>query len=324
MSQTQDIPLIGTAMVDALIGAFGRHPHKRASHAKGIFATGRFIASATAAQFGQSRLFAGQHSATVRFSIAGGNPAVSDKANAARGMSIDVNLGNGEHLVLVMISAPMFFAATPQAFISFLAARRIDPATGKPDPDAVALSNKTHTDSEAQRRWLAATPPSVSFATAPYFAVHTYFFDNPDGTKHSARWIFEPLAGRVGLDADELKSFPDNFLNDELARRLSRGPVEWRVLLQLPHPIDPLHNPTTAWPESRKTIEVGRFVVEDILPSVDGDALDETVFDPERLPAGITAAGDPIFDSRSAAYSMSLAHRLVCPLSENGGVDSAG
>lgn len=310
-------------MVDALNGAFGSHPHKRASHAKGIFASGKFIASASASHFGKSRLFSGEHPAKVRFSIAGGNPAVSDKANAARGMSIDVNLGDGEHLVLVMISAPVFFAASPETFISFLAARRIDPKTGKPDPDAIALSNKTHTDSEAQRRWLAATPPSSSFATAPYFAVHTYLFDNPDGTNHAARWVFEPLAGRVGLNVEEIKSFPDNFLNDELNDRLSAEPVEWRVLLQFPSPTDPLHNPTSAWPETRKTIEVGRFVVENILPSVDGDTRDDTVFDPERLPAGISAAGDPIFDSRSAAYSVSVARRLAAPFIASDGAYSA-
>ncbi len=309
MLQKLEVSEVATTMVDALNGAFGRHPHKRASHAKGIFATGKFTPAATASSLGLSALFAGEHSAAVRFSIAGGNPSVSDKANAARGMSIDISLGNGEHLVLVMISAPVFFAATPETFISFLAARRVDPTTGKPDADAIALSNKVHTDSEAQRRWLAATPPSSSFATAPYFAVHTYLFDRPDGTKLAARWIFEPVAGRVGLSTEDLTGLTDNFLNDELNDRVSHGSAEWRVLLQIPELTDPLRNPTVAWPETRQTVEVGRFSVDAILPSVDGDVRDKTVFDPELLPAGISAAGDPIYDSRSAAYSVSVARR---------------
>jgi catalase len=298
-------------MVDALNATFGRHTHQRASHAKGIFAAGAFVPSSEASAFSNSRAFApSSHPGTVRFSIAGGNPKIADKAPAARGMSVDIALPEGERLVLVMLSTPVFFAATRESFVAFLEARRPDPATGKPNPEAVARSNQTHTDSEAQRRWLAAVPPSSSYATSPYFPVHTYLFTRPDGSKTPARWIFEPVARRLGLTAQEIETGPDNFLDAELERRLAVSPAEWRVLLQFPEAVDPLHNPTAAWPENRKTMDVGKLVVDRILASSAGDIRDRAVFDPIHLPAGIEPAGDPIFSSRSEAYSISAQRRF--------------
>jgi catalase len=301
-----------TQMVDALNATFGRHPHQRASHAKGLFASGVFIPAAHAGMFSASPAFSGETCpVTARFSLAGGNPMILDKAPVARGLSISIALPGNDRLVLVMISAPVFFAASRESFVAFLEARRPDPATGKPNAEAVARSNQTHTDSEAQRRWLAAVPPSVSYATSPYFAVHTYLFARPDGTKSPARWVFEPVAGRIGLTAEALKDGPDNFLDAELAERLATAPAEWRVLLQFPEAIDPLHNPTAAWPETRKTLEVGRLRIDGILDAAAGDPRDRLVFDPLRMPGGIEAAGDPIFSSRSEAYSVSAERRYA-------------
>ncbi len=236
-------------MVDALNATFGRHPHRRASHAKGFCVTGNFIPSSAASVFSGSAIFQpGKHPAVVRFSIAGGNPYAADNAPAARGMAVDIDAGGGQGLTLVMISTPMFFAASGKSFVSFLEARRPDPGTGKPDPRKIEISNRIHLDSEAQRRWLSAVPPSASYATSPYFAVHTYLFETPNGTKQPGRWIFEPIAGRIGLSKDELQTKPDSFLAEELKQRLAIDQVEWRVLLQLPEATNPLLNPTVAWP----------------------------------------------------------------------------
>lgn len=297
-------------LIDALNGTFGRHPGMRASHAKGLAAAGVFVPSEAAHTFAATEVFApGRYPAKVRFSIAGGNTGISDKAPAARGMAVEI-AGPGEsRLTLVMISAPVFFAATPESFVAYLAARRPDPATGKPDPRLIEASNRSHTDSEAQRRWLAATPPSASYATTPYFAVHTYQFATADGAEVPARWIFEPVAGRIGLSAEQLAAMPEHFLAQELEDRFAAGPAEWRVLLSLPDATDPLHNPTALWPETRRTLEVGRFVVDRIATPGSPDDCSAHVFDPEHLPPGIRPAGDPIFSSRSASYAVSAARR---------------
>jgi catalase len=166
-----------------------------------------------------------------------------------------------------------------------------------------------HTDSEAQRRWLATTPPSNSYATAPYFAVHTYLFGQADGAKRPARWIFEPVSGRAGLSQDEIKTLPDHFLADELGERLRTGPVQWRVLAMIPHATDPLHNPTVNWPETRETIDLGMLTVTALASAGSAADSEQMVFDPVVLPTGIEPAGDPIFDSRSEAYSVSATRR---------------
>lgn len=298
-----------TEMVDALNKTFGSHG-KRASHAKGLSAQGVFEPSLQARAFSSSPIFSpGKYLASIRFSIAGGNPNISDKAPAARGMAIQIEGPQAERLTLVMISAPVFFAASRASFVSFLEARRPDPTTGKPDPQKIELSNRVHTDSEAQRRWLATTPPSNSYATAPYFAVHTYLFGQADGAKRPARWIFEPVSGRAGLSQDEIKTLPDHFLADELGERLRTGPVQWRVLAMIPHATDPLHNPTVNWPETRETIDLGMLTVTALASAGSAADSEQMVFDPVVLPTGIEPAGDPIFDSRSEAYSVSATRR---------------
>lgn len=298
-------------MVDALNRTFGSHG-VRASHPKGVSAHGVFEPSVEAAQFSSCPIFApGRYSAAVRFSIAGGNPRVSDKAPSARGMSLKIQGPGLERLTLVMISAPVFFAANRASFVAFLDARQPDPITGKPDPARIEESNRTHTDSEAQRRWLATTPPSASYATAPYFAVHSYLFDQADGSQRPARWLFEPVAGRVGLSADELKSLPDDFLVDELSTRLRYGPAQWRVRAIIPEPVDPLHNPTAHWPETREMVELGLLSVTAIVAAEAAAHCEAMVYDPEELPTGIKPAGDPIFSSRSSAYSVSAQRRGI-------------
>lgn len=298
-----------TAMVDALNNTFGSHG-KRASHPKGVSALGFFEPNPTAHTFSTSPIFEpGHYPARVRFSIAGGNPNVPDKAPAARGMAIRIDGPRGERLTLVMISAPVFFAASRASFVSFLEARRPDPETGKANPQKIDESNMTHTDSEAQRRWLASTAPSISYATAPYFAVHTYLFDQSNGTKRPARWIFEPVAGRIGFSPAELNGIPDHFLVDELRARLREGPAQWRVLAMIPQAIDPLHNPTANWPETRETVELGMLTVTSLAALGTVEDSDGTVFDPMNLPQGIAPAGDPIFDSRSEAYAVSALRR---------------
>lgn len=309
---THQITTTAETMVDALNDTFGRHAGARASHAKGLFATGEFVPDRSTASLLTSPLFTELSiPATVRFSIAGGNPNVSDKAQAARGMSIDLRLTNGERLVLLMISAPVFFAATPESFVSFLEARRPDTLTGKPDADVIARSNLIHTDSEAQRRWLAATAPSSSFATAPYFPVHTYNFDCAQGDKRPARWIFEPMAGRIGLSKSDIERLDDNYLGNELSERFSQMPIEWRVLLQFPEDTDALRNVTVAWSENRVTREVGRFRITGLTETEQTRQLEGHVFDPEKLPTGIAPYGDPIFGVRSGAYSISEHRRRL-------------
>ena len=69
-------------------------------------------------------------------------------------------------------------------------------------------------------------------------------------------------------------------------------------------PGDPTADPTKAWPEDRRTVEVGTLIVQKIEAEADGPCRDIN-FDPDR-PAGRHAdVGRSLPAARSAAYARS-------------------
>ena len=107
-----------TEMVNALNRVFGAKPGVRASHAKGFCAKGEFTPDAQAGRFVKGPMFATTTPvpASIRFSIGGGNPGISDKSRSARGLAVHLTHPK-EAFDLVLISEPVFFAATPKSFI---------------------------------------------------------------------------------------------------------------------------------------------------------------------------------------------------------------
>lgn len=294
------------AFVDALNGVFGKHVGFRASHAKGLCGAGQFVASAQARELSLAEHFGGKPTqATVRFSVGGGNPKASDKSPSLRGLAVRFHLGKDANTDLVMISAPVFQAATPKSFLEFLQARRVDPQTGKPDPAKVNAYNDSHPDSKPQIEYLAKTPVPVSYATTSYWAVHAYKFVSSNGEAHFGRWEFRPVAGLEGLSKAQREAMPDDFLQAELQKRIAENPVEFDVLVQLAERGDPTHDPTVQWPETRRKVKVGRLQVTELT----ADRCDGMMFAPLPLPDGIEASDDPILPIRNAAYAISFGRR---------------
>lgn len=294
------------ALVDALNGTFGSHAGMRASHAKGFCAVGEFQSAKSARDFADGPLF-GQDSvpANVRFSVGGGNPKASDKSRSVRGLSMRV-AGANETWDLLLISEPAFFAATPESFVSFLQARVPDPATGKPDPAKVAAHNAAHPDGTRQPALLAAHAAPSSYASTPYFSNNAFVFSGRGKKTRHARIIAEPFAPVQFLSADEEKTLPDLFLQDELAKRLGAGPVGFTLYAQLPAAGDALLDPSTVWQGAGK-VELGRLLIKGQAPH---DACNGVVYMPLALPTGIAASDDPILHARGAAYAVSLSRRL--------------
>jgi catalase len=294
------------ALVDALNNTFGKHAGKRASHAKGFCATGEFTPSPEAAQLVDGPLFqAGALAATLRFSVGGGNPGVSDKSRSVRGMAMRVALG-ADIWDLLLVSEPVFFAATPESFVSFLAARVADPATKKPDPAKVAAHNAAFPDGTRQPALLASHGAPVSYAATPYFSNNAFTF-NAGGAVQTARIVVQPLAGTRYLTDHEEQAYPDTFLEQELALRLQAGPVEFDILAQLPADGDSLTDPSQPW-AGAGTVKLGRLSVKAV---AEAGACDGLVFMPVNLPAGIDLSDDPILLSRAAAYAVSLKRRTA-------------
>lgn len=308
MDTTINTPQPGpVAMIDALNNTFGKHAGKRASHAKGFCASGEFEPSPDAAQLVDGPLFrAGVMPATLRFSVGGGNPGVSDKSRSVRGMALRVAHGD-DQWDLVLLSEPVFFAATPESFVSFLAARVADPMTKKPNPANVAAHNAKFPDGTRQPALLAAHGAPASYATTPYFSNNAFTFKSADGVVKTARIVVRPLAGTRYLSEEDEIAYPDTFLEEELALRTHGAPVEFDILAQLPADGDSLTDPSQPWVGAGE-VKLGRLRV---IAIAEPGACDGLVFVPVNLPAGVGVSEDPILLSRAAAYAVSLKRRAA-------------
>lgn len=293
-------------LVDALQGVFGKQK-ARASGAKGFCVAGQFEASSSAATITRAAMFQADKSTPIigRFSLGGGNPKAPDNAKSVRGIAVRAIDGN-ERLDWVFVSAPHFFAQTPDQFVGFLKARVPDPATGKANPETVAAFSKANPATTKQTAYLNGQPVPASFGTVPYWSTNAFIATNAGGKSQALRWRFEPVAGRVGLTDDEAKAKGTDFLRSEFTERLAKGPVAFNVIAQLAQPDDQLTDPTEPWPADRTEINMGRLVID----RMTDQACDTETFVPTALPAGLEPSADPVLKARAAAYTESLGRRL--------------
>ncbi len=298
------------ALVDALNAVFGKHKGLRASHAKGTCAEGRWIPTAEGRALSKSPLFAAEAPVVARFSLAGGNPKVSDKSRTPRGLALHVALPGGAEHDFVLLSAPVFAAKDPDTFLGLLRARAPDPATGKPDPAKAKAFMEAHPDTKVQPAYMAEAPITASYATTPYWGIHTFWLTDARGATKPVRWSFTPEAGVVGLSEEELTQRGDDYLAAELHERLGKGPAAWTVRLHFGAAGDPLDDPTLIWPEDRPSVAVARLEITKAAAPGEKGACDPLMFRPDNLADGFAPSADPILAIRSAAYAVSLARRM--------------
>jgi catalase len=288
-------------LVDALNGVFGKHA-ARASHAKGFCFAGQLEAGAGAASLTRAAMFQpGRRTPVIgRFSIGGGNPKAPDNARSIRGIAVRAVDGN-ERLDWVFVSAPHFFAQTPAQFAEFLKVRAPDPATGRPNAEAIAAFSKANPATTKQAAYIGAQPVPASYASVPYWSTNTFFARNAAGQAQPIRWRLEPAAGRLGL------SDGAGLLKGKGARRPIPAPVAFNVVAQLAQPGDQLLDPTEPWPADRAERVLGRVVIDRITDA----ACERETFIPTSLPAGLEPSNDPVLQARAAAYGVSLSRRLA-------------
>jgi catalase len=297
-------------VVAALEGAYGAHPGQRRNHTKGMCALGKFTGTADGSAYSRSPLFGGASVPVVaRFSIAGGNPTVPDADRSPRGMALEFRLPDGSLQHMTMINTPMFFAAMPRTFLDKMLALKPDPATGKPDPEALKAFVASHPDNRGQASFLSTNNPPTSYANSAYFGIHTFKFINRDGKTTFVRWRFVPADGEKQLSTAELTSEPSDFLEKALIGRTRQGPVRWDMLLTIGEPGDPQNDPTILWPKERKELKVGTLTISSAMNQT-GAACEKINYDPLVMADGIAATDDPILLFRSSSYALSFAKRL--------------
>jgi len=291
-------------VVEAIYAVAGRHPGRRAAHAKGTLMAGTFTPSdaglTRAAHMGTEPV-----RVTARLSNGGGNPGVPDYAREGRGLAVKFYLPDGSRTDVVALSLPQFFVRTPEEFLEFTRARKPDPETGRPDVAKVGAFIQAHPGAlPAIQAALGAEPPE-SYATVAYNSIHAFHWEGGAGGRRAVRYRFEPEEGERTVTDERARELGADYLQKELVARASTA---FRMLVVIAGDGDDPDDPTIAWPDDRERVEVGRLelTAPDTTRERDGDIL---VFDPTRVTDGIELSDDPILRFRPRAYSVSVAHR---------------
>ena len=296
-------------IVDAMRALAGPHPGFRPVHAKGLVCSGTLRPSAEARRITRAPHFSGPPvPAIIRFANGSGNPDVHDGTPNVRSMSVKFQLADGQNADILANSVEGFIARTPEELLEFLQAQLPDPASGRPDPEALPRFLAGHPAARAFVERLTKKPVPASYAQATYHAEHAFRFTGADGTSRVGRYRFVPEAGEAFLAPDDAGKRSASFLREELDARLKRGPVTFHLRLQLAEPGDPTDDVTALWPERRTLVDLGRLDIAGLSPT---SAADERrlIFDPANRPDGIDLSDDPVLRARSAAYTISYERR---------------
>jgi catalase len=309
MSESAASPDVVTQLVETMRALAGPHPGFRPVHAKGIVCSGTFRASAGARAVSRAPHLQGQAVPTVlRFSNSNGDPNIHDGIPSARAIAVKFELPDGKKADLLGLHIEGFLVRTPAEFLAFLSAQLPDPATGKPAADGVPRFLQSHPATGAFIERLTKKPIPASYGQACYYSEHAFKFTAADGSSRFGRYRWVPEAGEAYLAPDDAGKRSTNFLREELEGRLKKGPVVFRLVLQVAGEGDPTDDATALWPADRPLVELGRLEVTQISPTSADDER-RLVFDPTNITDGIELSNDPILLARSAAYSVSYSHR---------------
>jgi len=297
---------ITVQIVDALNKVYGVHPGFRANHAKGIVAKGSFKASADAANLSKASLFSGNTiPVTVRFSDSGGLPNVPDGSSFAlpHGMAIKYHLPDGSETNMVLVSLKFFPVSNGEDFRD-LQLSIADSPPDAPKPTKFELFLKSHPAVPAA---LATTATPDSFADEQYNGIDAFIFVDNAGKKQAVRYIMAPEK-LVHIDAAEAAKKAPDFLMDEIAARVAKGPVTFHLEAQLAAPGDQTKDATEPWPVDRKVVDLGVLTIDKLVPD-SLEAQKKLLFLPGALVPGIEKSDDPLIDLRDGAYAVSFGRR---------------
>ncbi|MBS0159970.1 MAG: catalase family peroxidase [Nitrospira sp.] len=294
-------------LVDAFNGVFGVHPGMRANHPKGVVLEGTFTPAASAASVSKAAHLQQKKApipVTVRFSAGSGQPTVPDTNQMPRGMAVKFSLPDGSKTDLVVLSFNGFPVATAEEFRDFLLAVA---ASGPDAPKPTAIEKFLAAHPAAKNFVESPKPQPVSYATLPYFGINAFKFTNAKGAITFGRYQLRPVAGEHFLTQEQLATMGPDYLSTEIRERVRRGPAKFTLLLQVAEKGDKVDDPSIAWPDSRKQIELGTIIITKAVAD-SHTAEKKLLFMPGALVPGIEAA-DPMIAARSASYVVSLSRR---------------
>ena len=285
--------------VNALTPPTGEPLGHRRNHAKGISFTGVFEANGAGSALSYAEVFTrGQYPALGRFNLGTPDPNAADATVRVRGMGLQISTPDGQEWRSAMINPPVFPVSTPQAFYELLL------ASASKDPDVMKTFGAAHAGFAPFGAWATSGPWTGNYAEERYNGLNSFVFTDNSGAEHTVRWSLLPAAQPVSVPPDELAKRGPNFLDQEITERVRSGPQRWTMVVTVANPGDPSADPSKAWPQDRRTVEVGTLTVQQIEPERDGPCRDIN-FDPTVLPSGIRTSDDPFPAARSSVYAKS-------------------
>jgi catalase len=286
-------------MVAALAPPTGVALGHRRNHAKGVCFTGVFEANGTGSAVSSAQVFnRGQYPVLGRLNLGTADPNAPDATVRVRGMGLQISTPDGQVWRSAMVDLPFFPVSTPQAFYELLL------ASASKDPDAMKTFAGAHPEIAAFGAWAKSAPWTGSYAEERFNSLNSFVFTDSSGAEKTVRWSLLPAAQPVPISQDDLAKRGPDFLEQEIPERVRGGPQRWTMVVTVANPGDPTADPSKAWPEDRRAIEVGTLTVQQIEPDRDGTCRDIN-FDPTVLPSGMRTSDDPFPAARSSAYAKS-------------------
>ncbi len=278
--------------------------HRR-NHAKGICFTGVFEANGAGSELSKAEVFAkGQYPVIGRFNLGTPNPNADDAKERVRGLGVMISTPDGQEWRMAMIDPPFFPVSTPEAF------HALQIASQSTEPDAMAKFVGANPEFAAFGAWAKSAPWTGSYAEEPYNSLNSFIFTDGSGNDHTVRWSLAPAAQAVPVSPEELAKRGPNFLETEITDRIKKGPLRWTMRVTVANPGDQTADPSKAWPQDRRSVEVGSLIVHEIEAEANGPCRDIN-FDPTVLPNGIRTSDDPFPAARSSAYRVSYDRRTA-------------
>jgi catalase len=290
-------------VLDRLSG--GVHAGFRPVHAKGTMYAGTFTPNSAATDLTRApHASRASTPVTVRFSLAAGIPTTADndpQASGPQAIAVRFHLADHVHTDIIAHSHNGFPVRTGEEFLAFLrAAAASGPDAPAPPPIAAFLA-----DHPSAKAFVEAPKPiPSSFAQQEYFAVTAFKFVNAAGKERFGRFRVVPAAGTQFLSAEQAALRTADFLAADMSDRLTAGPVEFRVLVQLAETGDVVADSTKVWPESRPFVEFGTLTIRERVDELAPERR-KIIFDPLPRVDGIDSAGDPLTEVRSDIYLLS-------------------
>ena len=304
LPQDERIVALALDLIAQFHTMFGPHPGYRPAHAKGIMLTGTFKPAAGARALTTApHILRESTPVTARFSNSTGLPAIPDNAPEAnpRGFAIRFNLAEHVHTDIVSHSTDGFPTRDGKEFLEFLkAAAASGPDVPSPKPIEKFLSAHPAAAAFVQ----TPKPFPSSFARDTYFGVTAFRFTNDAGQTKSGRYRIVPEQGNDFLTDAQVAALAPNYHFEEIAERVARGPIRFKILVQIAALEDIDDDATIHWPETRELFELGAFELTSVLPD-NPTQQQRIIFDPIPRVDGIEPSADPLLELRAAIYLLS-------------------